>query len=378
MPQTRILIVDDSVVMRRSLADALSREPDLLVAGSASSGRIALMKIPLLRPDVVALDIEMPEMDGLETLAAIRKAYPQLTVIILTVPTDRGSAATIEALSLGAKDFVTKPDVSARSSERLQILGAELASKIASCCAAVSLEHRSARALVPTPLSTPPPRTEIRRPAYRVDVVAIAVSTGGPSALMDILSGFPSNFPVPILIVQHMPPAFTTLLVDRLAGKCKISVAEGRSHETLLPGCAWIAPGDFHMAVERDDEAVRIRVHQDPPEHSCRPAADVLFRSVARVYGRHVLAVVMTGMGRDGLKGCEHIREAGGYVLVQDEASSVVWGMPRFVAEAGMADQILPLALLGAEIGERVWRNREGRYALVGGEAVRAATRESR
>jgi two-component system chemotaxis response regulator CheB len=352
---TKVLIVDDSVVIRRSLTDALARDPDLVVAGSAASGSIALMKIPLLQPDVVTLDIEMPEMDGVATLAAIRKAYPQLAVIMLSVSTDRGAAATMEALSLGARDYVMKPDPAGCSDKALFGLGEELAAKIVLCCS--DRRSRDARAPAPPGDASPPP--DAHGPPGRVDVLAIGVSTGGPNALMDLIPRFPRDFPVPILIVQHMPPMFTRLLAEQLAARSTIRVAEGSVHQTLLAGSAWIAPGDFHMAVERAGDEVRIQVHQDPPENSCRPAADVLFRSVARVYGPHVLAVVMTGMGRDGFSGCEHVRAAGGQVLVQDEATSVVWGMPGFVVRAGMADQILPLDLLGAEIVRRVSRHRE-------------------
>jgi two-component system chemotaxis response regulator CheB len=183
---------------------------------------------------------------------------------------------------------------------------------------------------------------------------------------MDLLSGFPADFPVPILIVQHMPPVFTKLLAGRLAKTCKIRVAEGSSHQTIRQGGAWIAPGDFHMAVERDGETVRIRTQQSRPENSCRPAVDVLFRSVAKVYGPHALGVVMTGMGEDGFRGCQQIRAAGGQVLVQDEASSVVWGMPGAVARAGIADQIVPLRDLPEEISKRVWSHRPRKSALVG------------
>jgi two-component system, chemotaxis family, protein-glutamate methylesterase/glutaminase len=198
----------------------------------------------------------------------------------------------------------------------------------------------------------------------RVDVLAIAVSTGGPSALMDLIPRLPKDFPLPIVIVQHMPPTFTKLLAERLAAKSTIRVVEASAHQILAPGCASIAPGDFHMVVVRDGEAVRIALHQDPPENSCRPAADVLFRSVARVYGRHVLAVVMTGMGRDGFVGCERIRAAGGQILVQDKASSVVWGMPGFVVNGGLADRVLPLSALGSEIIRRAWNHRRKAVVL--------------
>jgi two-component system chemotaxis response regulator CheB len=304
------LIVDDSVVIRRKLAETLGRLPDLLVAGSTASGRIALLKIPLLRPDVVVLDVAMTGEGGAKTLAAIREAYPDLSIVMLDLAAGGIGAAAAEALTRVS----TKPDIA------------------------------------PAPSA---------RTAPRVDVLAIAASTGGPEALMDLIPRFAADFPVPILIVQHMPPAFTKTLAQRLASKSRIPVIEGSADQTVLPGAAWIAPGDFHMEVERQGGAVRLRVHQDAPENSCRPAADVLFRSAARIYGRHVLAVVMTGMGRDGLVGCEHVRAAGGQVIVQDKDSSVVWGMPGFVVNGGMADRVLPLEDFGPEILGRVWKHRE-------------------
>jgi two-component system chemotaxis response regulator CheB len=370
MRKKRILVVDDSVVVRRSLTDALSREPDLEVTGSAPNGRIALMKLPLLHPDVVLLDIEMPEMSGLETLATIRKEYPLLPVIILNVPSDDGTAATFDALALGAVDHATKPDVGANSGVLLERLSHDLALKIDLCCTKDSDDQpsmNSSRILRPRGEDSPAPA---KRSCERVDVVVIGISTGGPNALMDLIPRFPADFPVPILIVQHMPAIFTKLLAERLAAKCRIRVVEGLSKQQLFAGQVSIAPGDFHMVVERKDGFVRIETNQNAPENFCRPSADVLFRSVAETYGSHVLAVVMTGMGQDGLQGCQRIRAAGGQIIVQDQASSVVWGMPRFIAEAGIADQVIPLHDLAAEIMERVSRRRLEKSALV--EADRA------
>jgi two-component system chemotaxis response regulator CheB len=189
-----------------------------------------------------------------------------------------------------------------------------------------------------------------------VDVVAIGVSTGGPTALAEVLPRIAADFPVPIVIVQHMPPLFTKLLADRLDKRCSLRVEEGRPGAVLLPGTIWIAPGDWHMTVERASGSVVLRTHQGAQENSCRPAVDVLFRSVASVYGPRVLAVVLTGMGQDGLRGCEHVREAGGQVIVQDQATSVVWGMPGYVAEAGLAHRVLPLDGIAAEIARRAVR----------------------
>jgi two-component system chemotaxis response regulator CheB len=192
----------------------------------------------------------------------------------------------------------------------------------------------------------------------RIDIVAIGVSTGGPNALAILLPTFPRDFPVPMVIVQHMPPVFTRLLAERLSAKSRIQVREGATGALLESGCAWIAPGDYHMAVASENGRMMLRTHQGPPENSCRPAVDVLFRSVGDIYRSHTLAVELTGMGQDGLRGCEHIRELGGQVLAQDQASSIVWGMPGFVVSAGLADKVLPIDQMGFEIIRRVQRGR--------------------
>ena len=347
----RVLVVDDSVVIRRDLTAALSRQPGIEVAGSASSGRIALMKIPLLHPDVVALDVEMA--DAQETLATIRRSWPRLRVIVLNVSTASAATATADALAIGASDFVMKPDGAVPSEHAMQTLAEEVTSKIAGYVQGASRQQ----GLVPTSRRAPSSVTMTDRD--RIDVVVIAASTGGPGALTDLLPAFDADFPVPILIVQHLPPVFTKLLAERLSSQARIRVAEGRAHQVIAPGCAWIAPGDFHMAVERDGEQIRIVTHRQPAENSCRPAADVLFRSVASVYGPHALAVVMTGMGQDGFRGCEAIQGAGGQVVAQDEESSVVWGMPGFVARAGIADAVVPLGRLSEDILDRVQRSRQ-------------------
>jgi two-component system chemotaxis response regulator CheB len=355
MAKRRILIVDESVVVRRSLTHALSREPTLTVVGSAASARIALMKMPLLRPDVVLLDISLPGMDALETLMVIHQNYPETLVIVLNAETERAAAATVDARAMGARNFVMKPEPAARPLTWLQTLSAAIVSRIGA--------HPPARTAVGVPPVATPTRIAV---AHRVDVVAIGVSTGGPSALMELLPRLAADFPVPIVIVQHMPPTFTKLLADRLASKCRVRVAEVGSREILKPGDVWIAPGDFHLSVERSGTAVVTRVHQDARENSCRPSVDVLFRSVAQTWGPHTLAVVMTGMGRDGVAGCREIRAAGGQILVQDQASAVVWGMPGLVVEAGLADQIVPLSGLAEAITNRVSQHRSTTGDLVG------------
>ncbi len=345
MPKTRVLVVDDSVVIRRLIADALSAEPSCELVGSAANGKIALAKILQVNPDIVTMDIEMPEMDGLTTLAEIRKTHPKLPVIMFSTLTERAAAATLKALTLGATDYVTKPSGGSLEAS-LQQVREQLLPKL--------------RAFgVPGAAGPRPPAPMVARPAPRsaplgrIDVVAIGCSTGGPNALTAVFEKIPAPLAVPVVIVQHMPPVFTRLLAERLRAQSGLSVHEAKGGETLAPGGIWVAPGDHHMIVRREGTEFRLALHQGPQENSCRPAADVLFRSVVDAYGGNVLGVVMTGMGYDGLRGCEHVREAGGQIVVQDEATSVVWGMPGAVATAGLADAIVPLNQIAVEICRR-------------------------
>jgi two-component system, chemotaxis family, protein-glutamate methylesterase/glutaminase len=355
MPKIRVLVVDDSVVIRRMVGDVLSGEPDIEVAGTAADGRIALQKIEQVNPDILTLDVEMPVMDGLETLKQLRKTHRRLPVIMFSTLTERGASATIDALALGASDYVTKPANVGSAAAALEKIRTELIPKIRAQVlqsATSTPRHFSMataqKAQVPSALAAP------RSVTSRVEIVAIGSSTGGPNALGDLVPLLPPNFPVPVVIVQHMPPIFTRFLADRLSSKSQIPVLEAINHQELLPGHAYIAPGDFHMMVERSKDGVRIRTQQEQPENSCRPAVDVLFRSVAEVYRGDSLAVIMTGMGQDGLRGCGRVREAGGQILAQDEATSAIWGMPGYVANAGLADVILPLRLIAGEILRRV------------------------
>lgn len=354
-PTIRVLIVDDSVVIRRILTDTLSEDPELQVVGSASDGHIALAKLSQLNPDIVTLDVEMPVMNGLEALAEIRKLYPKMPVIMFSTLTERGASATLDALALGASDYATKPSNSGSAAVAIDSIRSELVPKIKALCAT-----RIARKPVSAP--TPPPARRPRiLPHPRIDIVAIGTSTGGPNALAEVFPGIPKDFPVPVVTVQHMPPVFTRLLAERLASRSAIPVEEGVAGGDLIPGQAWIAPGNFHMVVKRTGLRPRLELNQDPPQNSCRPAVDVLFRSVAAAYGPNVLGVVMTGMGADGVLGSQAIREAGGEVIVQDEASSVVWGMPGLVHAAGHEDGMYPLKQLASEITRRVLESRAPR-----------------
>jgi len=347
MQPVRILIVDDSAVIRKLLGDLLASDPEIVVAGTAGNGSQALARIPEVKPDLITLDIEMPGMDGLETLVEIRKLYPRLPVIMFSALTERGGTATLDALARGASDYVTKPshrEAPERSYDRVQ---EELLRKIKSLCAV--------RQTRPGPMPVPVLVSGVSaRPQARVDVVAIGASTGGPNALTELIPEFPADFPVPIMIVQHMPPLFTRLLAERLNAIAPLEVQEGKAGQRLQRGQVWIAPGGHHMTVTRKGAEFVVGLNHDPQENSCRPAVDVLFRSVAQTYGANVLAVILTGMGTDGTRGSAVIREAGGEVIVQDEASSVVWGMPGSIVAAGLADRIYPLAGIGPEVVRRV------------------------
>ena len=338
----RVLIVDDSVVIRHLLREALGADPAIEVVGAEGDGLAALARIPVVQPDVVTLDIEMPRMDGLETLRRIRKEYPHLRTVMFSTLTTRGAAATFEALSLGADDYVAKASNAGKLDESLATLRAELLPKIRQFF--LRLENR------PAPQAAPPKPAP--RPGLTVKprVVVIGVSTGGPNALAKLVPDLPKGFPLPILVVQHMPMTFTRLLAERLNEACPLEVREAEEGLPVVPGRVIVARGDHHLKVRGAGSSVFATLDQGPQENSCRPAVDVLFRSAAQLYGGAVVSVVLTGMGFDGRKGTEIVKAAGGYSVVQDQASSVVWGMPGAVAEAGLADRIVPLDRMSAEL----------------------------
>lgn len=359
MPKIRVLIVDDSVVIRKILSDELATDPAIEIAGVAANGRIALQKIPQVNPDVVTLDIEMPEMDGLETLKAIREIYPKLPVIMFSTLTEKGGAATLDALSFGANDYVTKPANVGKITEARQAVRIQMTEKIKGLCGRAHPEVLSTPALhhVPARVNLSAPQTRPHTPNQRIDIVAIGVSTGGPNALAEIIPALPGDFSVPIVIVQHMPPLFTKLLGERLDAKSALQVKEAEEGDAVESGRVLIAPGDYHMELASSPNGATVQLHQGPPENSCRPAVDVLFRSVASRYKANVLAVILTGMGRDGLLGCELMAEEGATIFAQDEESCVVWGMPGFVVQAGLAHRVLPLGQMAGEITRRVMEN---------------------
>jgi two-component system chemotaxis response regulator CheB len=368
----RVLVVDDSVVVRRLVTDVLAADPDIEVVATAPNGRIALTKIEALAPDAITLDIEMPVMDGIETVRALRRAGHRMPVIMFSTLTERGAAATLDALEAGASDYVTKPANVGSVSESLAQVRSSLIPKIKALCArpvrsAGAVRPRPAaeftagsRVLTPSPRAAapaarPPAATATRRTsgtAYRV--LAIGCSTGGPEALGKVLKALPGDLGVPVVVVQHMPPVFTAQFAARLDRSLPLTVVEATSGMTLRPGHVYLAPGDYHLRVVLGAGGVRTALDQSAPESFCRPAVDVLFRSVVAAFGGDVLAAVLTGMGQDGKLGALDIVAAGGSVLVQDEATSVVWGMPGAVANAGAAEEVLALGLLGPALARRL------------------------
>jgi two-component system, chemotaxis family, protein-glutamate methylesterase/glutaminase len=355
----RVMVVDDSVVIRRLVTQALEQDPMIEVVGTASNGAIGLQRIPQFNPDVITLDIEMPDMNGLEMLRRIRREYPQLRVIMFSTLTERGAAVTLEALTLGADDYVAKVSNEGSLDRSMARLRDEMIPKIKQFFR-VAAQSAAAAPPVQAYVSAAPvtgARPIAQSLKLRPKVVVIGVSTGGPTALAAMLPSFPISFPLPILLVQHMPPLFTRLLAERLNATCQLKVEEASEGGLVEAGKILIAPGDFHMKVASGGGVIRVCLDQSPRQNSCRPAVDALFASAAELYGGAVLAVVLTGMGQDGLHGTRLLKARGARVLVQDEASSVVWGMPGAVANAGLADRVLPLDQVVPEILRVTGRN---------------------
>ncbi|HEY6412341.1 MAG TPA: chemotaxis response regulator protein-glutamate methylesterase [Edaphobacter sp.] len=363
----RILAADDSAVMRgimRNLfaahaEDRSSELPRMELCGVARDGVECLEAVGQLAPDVLVLDLEMPRLNGLDVLERLRRESPALPVIMCSAHTEHGARSTLEALARGASDYVMKPAAQRNFAEALQSLSMQLLPKI------VVLAKGAARRRQETGDQT---RSFHRsssggQDGASVEVIVIGLSTGGPSALEHLLPKLPKDFAVPILIVQHMPKLFTGALAERLNHCCALHVEEAYDGAVIRPGTVWLAPGDAHMEVATrrtmlgDREGVRlntVRLHQREPLNHCRPSVDYLFHSAARVYGAGALALMMTGMGSDGLEGARAIHQRGGMVLAQDEATSAVWGMPGRVSEAGIASATLPLWALAGELEQRV------------------------
>lgn len=328
--ETRILIVDDSSVVRRMLAGALEATEDIRVSGTAANGRIALQKVHADPPDLIILDIDMPEMDGLQTLEELGRNHPSIPVIMFSVLTERGAQATLQALFRGAQDYVTKPAGAANSAEAIRRVREELIPKIRALVHRQGMDGRTAQKRSRRPSSRP----------GKFEVVLIASSTGGPAALGKLLGQIKSPPPVPILIVQHMPELFTAYLARQLCSQTGLDIREAVDGEEIAPAKILLAPGGRHMKIAVKSGKRIIRLDDSPPLNSCRPSADALFFSAADAWKNRVLAVVLTGMGKDGLEGSRRIHRDGGRILAQDESSSVVWGMPGYIVEAGLTGEI--------------------------------------
>lgn len=346
MPPISVLVVDDSVVVRRLVTLALEETEGIEVVGVAANGQIALSKVDQLKPDVVTMDIEMPVMDGIATVRALRKAGHRMPVIMFSTLTERGAAATLDALAAGATDYVTKPSGHGSVGEAVTRVANDLVPRIVALAghrrvvqaptARAATAKVAPRAAASIKLLPTPERGTVR-------AVVVGSSTGGPEALSHVLRGLAAPLPVPVVVVQHMPPVFTRQLAARLDRIGPSTVVEAAGGEVLAPGTVYIAPGDQHLELVRSGTVVRTRLQQGPPVNYCRPSVDVLFDSAAAAFGGDQLAVVLTGMGADGRGGVEKILAAGGRVMVQDEETSVVWGMPGAVATGPGAHAVLPL-----------------------------------
>lgn len=354
MSRIRVLVVDDSVVVRRLVSDVLAADPRIEVVGTAANGKVALAKIPQLNPDLVTLDVEMPVMDGLETLEHLRKLHPRLPVVMFSTLTERGTTATLDALEKGASDYVTKPANVGSVTASMDAVRAQLVPKIVALCARAPRPGVAVTAVRPPATAAAPVAGAVSVGRNRVDVLAIGASTGGPDALTTVLTKLPGSLPVPVVVVQHMPPVFTRQFAERLDAKCAVRVREATPGIELRAGEVLLAPGDFHLRLRRSGDRVVTTLDQGTPENYCRPAVDVLFRSVVEMYGGGTLGLVLTGMGSDGARSSADIVAAGGAVFVQDEASSVVWGMPGAVVAAGAAARVLPLTEVAPALMSRI------------------------
>ncbi len=347
----RVLVVDDSVVIRRLVSHALQEDPAIELVGTASNGLIGLARAEQLNPDVITVDVEMPDMDGLEMVRRLRMTNKDVRVIMFSTLTERGAWVSMEALSLGADDYVAKASNAGSLDRSMHSLREELIPKIKQFFLRESdgrlLAGRSAAV---RPLAVVP----VAHSHVEPEVVSIGVSTGGPNALSVVMPMLPGDFPVPILIVQHMPPIFTRLLAERLQGLTKLRVCEAQEGMPVEAGSVLIAPGNYHMCVRREGLRKVVTLNQERPENSCRPSVDVLFRSVEQSYGAATVGVILTGMGTDGLRGAQLLKARGASMIAQDEASSVVWGMPGAVVEAGLADAVVPLEKIAGEIVAKV------------------------
>lgn len=363
----RVMVVDDSAVIRGLITRALETDPGVQVVATVGNGQLAVSQLARTDVDVIVLDIEMPVMDGITALPELLKASPDVKIVMASTLTQRNAQVSIEAMQKGASDYIPKPsstgeihgsvDFKRELLEKVKVLGRARRDR----------RDRNKAAGVPEAKGAPPPRAGVApprpsllspaapiqlRPFGRMppQIVGIGSSTGGPQALFAVLGALNPAMRLPIVITQHMPATFTTILAEHIGRVSKRPTAEGKDGEPVEPGKIYLAPGDNHMVVETDGARKVIKLNKNPPENFCRPAVDPMFRSLAAAYGASVLGIVLTGMGADGAKGGKVLAEAGGTLLAQDEASSVVWGMPGATAQTGMCSAVLPVDKIAAEI----------------------------
>ena len=354
----RVMVVDDTVLYRKIVSDVLTEIPGVDVVGTAHTGKAALFRIRTLQPDLLTLDIEMPEMNGLELLEHLQTEAPQVGAIMLSTLTQEGGAMTMRALELGAFDFIPKPQSGTMAENKIAVKNAlvpilQAFTRSRRIQIGNRIVQQPAKPLPAAPARTAPPAV---RPASKrsgsSSIIAIGISTGGPNALARMLPRLPADLGVPVVIVQHMPPMFTQSLAKSLDGKCAIQVREASNGELLLPNVAYIAPGGKQMRVVAGPDGRQrvIKITDDPPENSCKPSVDYLFRSIAELYVGRATGVIMTGMGSDGTAGLKQMKDKGAVVIAQDEASCVVFGMPKEPIQQGLADVVAPLDAISREI----------------------------
>ena len=378
----QVLVVDDSALMRNLVSRIIDAEPDMQVAAKAMNGKFALTKLENLTPDVIILDLEMPEMNGVEFLKQRRNLNIDIPVIVLSAVAQKGASITMEALAAGAVDFIPKP--TGQDPEEIRTIGSQLVELVRS----YGIKQRKFKSGAPLgrkPLPTEGPTTSIQEPAKKresvartltdvtrdpsrqptrnrkrtaqpgpLELIAFGISTGGPNALRQVFSKFPSALKVPMLVVQHMPAGFTNEFAKSLDRICPLEVKEAQDGDLIKPGRILIAPGDYHLVVEKKSLGTIVRLDSSPSVSGHRPSADVLFESVAKTYGNRAMGIIMTGMGKDGADKLGDIYEAGGYTLGQDQESSVVYGMPRVAFEYGYVMEQVSLDAMADRISALV------------------------
>lgn len=351
MAKTRVVVVDDSALVRSLLTEIINRQVDMECIGAAADPLVAREMIRTLNPDVITLDVEMPRMDGIDFLSKLMRLRPMPVVMVSTL-TERGADVTLRALELGAVDFVAKPKIGV--ADGLRLLAEDITDKVR-----IAAKAHIRKTHVPAPAPAGSPAAAARAPIASLGrlstekIIFIGASTGGTEATKEVLINLPPDCPA-VVITQHMPPGFTKSYAARLDGLCKIRVAEARDGERILPGHAYIAPGGFHLSVERSGANYIARVQDGEPVNRHKPSVEVLFKSAARVVGPNALGIMLTGMGADGAKAMKELRDAGSYNYVQDEASCVVFGMPREAINAGAAHEVLPLTQIAPKLIERL------------------------